>query len=729
MSVFARVGSAVLGFLAGALCLQGGAQAFWEGVGGGEGLAQVATLSTPTLRATSETRAVRLSWSAAPPPEAATAVTYFVRRNGRPPSGGCPTETAPTTETSCLETGMNGGEKATFTVVAVWRTWFAESEPVTAVANSAPPAYLELSAAKTAVQAGEGDPLTVIARAANGELATGFSGTHPVTFGGARQAPNGAKPTVSSESGTALPFGEQVPLYFNAGVATVSGTANGLLTLYRAEKTTVIAKSEGLSNEASPLVITVAPGPFGQFTAAAQPASPTAGQAFALRITALDRFGNLDTGYTARSAFTFGGALPSPAPVEAKPVYPSGVIPPFSNGEATVQGFVFYRAGSTTVSIEETGSGNRGGASLTILPGAAASLTLSATKSSVAVGEQLAVTVRALDGYGNLATSFGGAGGETKEATFSGAQAGPNGTQPTATAYGGQAVPFGKATALRFVEGVATTAFTPYRVETAQLVATIGSLSNKSAPLALTVVAGAAKSFAVTASTTAPTAGEPLSLHLTALDQGGNVATSFGGAAGETRTLTYAGAQPSPNGTAPSYPESATAVSFKEGVGTATGIVLYKAGATTLTVSSGPVSGTVTVNVKPGPVSGLAWSEPTVSGGTLEPGCALTCVVTNLESGGVFQAAVAVSDRYGNPQPNHERLAVYLMQRILRGFAFGQLSSFFLEIGAGQANSERFTLTVYSFNFGQRGGGYELELQAVPVGQELPTATARISGP
>jgi hypothetical protein len=210
------------------------------------------------------------------------------------------------------------------------------------------------------------------------------------------------------------------------------------------------------------------------------------------------------------------------------------------------------------------------------------------------------------------------------------------------------------------------------------------------------------------------------------------VATSFGGPSGEPKTLSYAGAEPSPNGTPPLYPESATKVTFKEGLGRASGIVLYKAGSTRLTVASGTVQGSVALTVKAGPVYGLAWSEPQVSGGLLEPDCALECVVTNLENGGSFSASIAVADRYGNPQPQHETILVYLIQRRIRGFAFGLLSTFLLELPEGTAASEPFSLTVYSFNFGfgrWRQRGYELELRAVPVGAELPTATARISGP
>lgn len=709
----------------------GGAQAFWSGGGVGEGLAQVTTLGIPALTATPQEDAVKLSWTAVLPPEPGSFVSYFVRRNGGQPTGGCPSEATPSAATSCLETGIKSGERVTFTVVAVWRSWFAESEPITATSGAPAPAYLELAAARSTVAAGEGDPLTITARAANGQLASGFSGTHQVYFSGAQPAPNGAKPTVSSEGGSSVAFGEPVKLYFKEGVATVSGSANGLLTLYRTERASIVAKAEGLSNEGHPLLVTVGPGPFGSFTATAKPASPTAGQSFSLLVVALDRYGNLDSTYTATGSFAFSGALPSPAPVQAQPRYPS-VVPTFKNGEAVVEGFTFYRAGQTTLTIEETGTEHRGTAAITVLPGPAATLSLAAARQEVEVGEGLPVTVKALDAFANVATSFGGSAGETKEAVFSGAQVGPNGRQPTVTAASGSLVPFGKPVQLRFVEGVASTTFTPYRVETAQLVATAGQLSNASSPLAVVVKPGPAQSFAIVPSVTTMTAGEPLSLQITALDAGGNVATSFGGPSGEPKTLSYAGAEPSPNGTPPLYPESATKVTFKEGLGRASGIVLYKAGSTRLTVASGTVQGSVALTVKAGPVYGLAWSEPQVSGGLLEPDCALECVVTNLENGGSFSASIAVADRYGNPQPQHETILVYLIQRRIRGFAFGLLSTFLLELPEGTAASEPFSLTVYSFNFGfgrRRQRGYELELRAVPVGAELPTATARISGP
>ena len=79
-----------------------------------------------------------------------------------------------------------------------------------------------------------------------------------------------------------------------------------------------------------------------------------------------------------------------------------------------------------------------------------------------------------------------------------------------------------------------------------------------------TVKAGPAASFRLSAPAPAePEAGQAFNVTITALDAGGNVATSYGGAGGQNKTIAYSGPLASPSGKAPEYPGSATTVNFQ----------------------------------------------------------------------------------------------------------------------------------------------------------------------
>jgi hypothetical protein len=706
------------------------ASAYWSGNGAGSGSAFISTLGVPVLSATVEGETVKLAWSAAATPEGAAGVLYYVKRNGASPAGGCPSETAPAAVLTCTDSGLAPGGTYTYTVVARWRSWQSESAPAQVSMPGAQPAYLQLEAARSAIEAGESDALTITVRDSAGAIVTSYSGPRTLTFSGASAAPNGAAPTVSNAAGVPVKLGEATTIDFSSGRAIVSGGANGLLTLFTAETTHLVARAGALSNESAPLAIEVGAGTFAAFGLTPQPAEPQAGVPFALKVRALDSYGNLVSGYVRSGALTFSGAEPSPAPAAVAPRYSTEVTPTFTGGEALLGGFALYRAGTTTLRVSEAGSTHSGAGSFTVAPGAPASLSLQAPLGTVKVGEGQPLTITALDAYDNVATTYGGANGESKSLTFTGARSAPNGTAPTVSSEAGSAVAFGSPVALRFLAGKATVTaganglLTLYAVETAHIVASAGSLSNAAAPLALKVLPGAPRTLALSAPTPAAVqAGKPFAVTITALDAGGNIATELGGSAGQTQSVAFSGPEASPSGTAPLYPASATSVTFKEGVGTATGITLYRAGATTLAAKIGEAAGALSFTVAPGPAKRLAWSEPQVSAGTIEAGCALKCTVNGLGSLGRFTAHVAISDEWGNPQSAHEEaLLVQLGARRLRGFGFGgYLDRYFLTIPAGQATSpEAFTFTApYLFNFGgrhRRPDTYSYEVRASAAG-------------
>lgn len=111
-------------------------------------------------------------------------------------------------------------------------------------------ASLLMSAASTTITAGGSTSLTIRALDAGGNLATSYTGSKSLTFGGAVRSPSGASPTVTNGSGSAIAFGSATAITFSAGVATVSGGSNGVMTL-RDDGTDSITVTDGTIDEGS----------------------------------------------------------------------------------------------------------------------------------------------------------------------------------------------------------------------------------------------------------------------------------------------------------------------------------------------------------------------------------------------------------------------------------------------------------------------------------------------
>ncbi|MCW3049670.1 MAG: Mucin-22 [Solirubrobacterales bacterium] len=117
---------------------------------------------------------------------------------------------------------------------------------------------LVLSASATTLTAGGTTSLTITAVDAGGNTATGYTLDATLTFGGAGTAPDSTtKPTVTSKTGTAVAFGTAETITFTNGVAQVSGSNNGVMTLYKAETASVTVSDGSINNNASPLSVTV----------------------------------------------------------------------------------------------------------------------------------------------------------------------------------------------------------------------------------------------------------------------------------------------------------------------------------------------------------------------------------------------------------------------------------------------------------------------------------------
>ncbi|MGO8826430.1 MAG: hypothetical protein ACLQU9_14500, partial [Acidimicrobiales bacterium] len=400
--------------------------------------------------------------------------------------------------------------------------------------------------------AGTAFNVTITATDQYGNAATGYAnGNHTLTFTGPSNSPNGHVPTYPAQ------------VNFTNGV----GTAN--ITLYDAQTTTLTASATGPSLTGTSNSFTVN-GKAATAYSVTNPGTQTAGTPFTLTITAVDAYGNTDTGYNPGfSNINFSG--PASSPNGTAPTYQgSGFFGtyPFTNGVATAT-VTLYDVQTTTITASQ---GGLSGTSTSFAVNGAAPATFNVSNPGAqVVGTPFSVGITAVDAYGNTATGYTG----PQTLAFSGPANSPNGHVPTYPA------------SVTFTNGAGTASpITLYDVQAStSLTVTQGSVTGNSGNFAVTG-SGAATAYAV-ANPGTQTAGTAFSVTLTATDAYGNTATGYGGA----KAITFSGPANSPNGHVPTYPASVT---FTNGVGTASGITLYDAQSTTLTATLGSVTGTST---------------------------------------------------------------------------------------------------------------------------------------
>ncbi len=358
------------------------------------------------------------------------------------------------------------------------------------------------------------------------------------------------------------------------------------------------------------------------------PSEQEAGAAFNVTLTATDEYGNTATSYTGAKTLAWSG--PANAPNATAPEYPaSATAVIFAAGVGTASALKLYDAQSTTLKAKEgTLEGTSG--SFTVKAAAAASFSMPTPVEQTA-GTAFNEVVTAWDPWHNTAKSYAGA----KTLTFSEPSTSPSGKAPVYPAT------------VTFAAGAGTASIKLYDAQITSLKAVEGSIEGVSG--AFTVKPAATKKFSVP-TPSEQEAGVPFNVTLTATDEYGNLATSYAGA----KTLVWSGPASSPNGTAPEYPASATAVTFTAGVGTASALKLSDAQSTTLKAKEGTTEGTSgSFTVSAGEPERLAWAHAEVTAGKLEAGtCPFACVTTSIGAGKKFKAHASVTDAYGNVASN-----------------------------------------------------------------------------
>ena len=336
--------------------------------------------------------------------------------------------------------------------------------------------------------------------------------------------------------------------------------------------------------------------------------TPTAGTPFNVTVTGLDQSGFTFPGLTGPQTIAFSG--PSNSPNGTAPIYPASVT--FAGGTGTAS-VTLYDAQTTKLTATQ-GSVTGASGNITVSPLAAPVSFTVPNPGTQTAGTAFSETITAADQYGNAASGYTG----NHTLTFTGPAKAPNGKSPT---YPGQ---------VNFTNGVGTATITLYDAQSTTLTAAATTPTLTGTSTSFTVNPGAPGSFAVSNPGT-QTAGSTFSVTITATDAYGNAAANYSG----PQTIAFSGPSNSPNGTAPAYPASVT---FTSGVGTASGITLYDAQTTSLTVTQGGATGN----------SGNFTVNGTGTVGTF----ALSNIGTQT-AGTAFNVTITAADPYGNPSSGY----------------------------------------------------------------------------
>ncbi|CAM3893039.1 invasin domain 3-containing protein [Aquirufa aurantiipilula] len=475
--------------------------------------------------------------------------------------------------------------------------------------------------------AGSSQNITIIAKDASGNTATGYTGAKSITFSGANASSSPAtNPTVAGTN-----FGTATSVTFSNGVATVS------MSLYKVESASVVATDGSVTTSGSDrLSVTVSPATFSKL--ALSLAGPqTNGIAFSgtNSLTALDAYGNVVTGFDAS-----GNNVTVTTSLTGSITGLSG-----TNKLTSASDFVNGVANLTSLGLKFTGTVGSGtftftpatgtavtSGSITINPGSANRLVITGTGTQTA-GATQTITITAKDANGNTITSYAG----DKALTFSGALSSLSPvTAPKVTDKNSNQISLGSAATITFTNGVATTNLSLYLAETVNIAVSDGTLTASGADrLAVTVGVGAFSKLGLTmaASQSSGTAFTGTNT-LTALDAYGNTVTGFDASSNNvTVTTSLTGSISGLSGTN----KLSAAGDFVNGVANLSSLGL------TFTGTAG--TGTFTFS----PASGLAVTSSNVS---ISSGAATRLVITGASStqtaGAAQSITITAKDANGN---------------------------------------------------------------------------------
>jgi hypothetical protein len=270
------------------------------------------------------------------------------------------------------------------------------------------PATLKTATTTASLTASDGtltgtqSPIVVTPAGVSAFVVSGFTTPHVAGVAGTVtvKAVDQFNNTATGYTGTVKITSNDANAVLPANAALTAGVGTFTVTLKTARTTASITATDTvnatITGTQSPIVVT--PGPAALFIVTGYPSPTTAGTSNNFTVNADDAFGNVATGYAGTIHFTStdaAAALPANATLTAG----TGT---FAATLKTAGTFALTATDTVTASITGTQAG------IVVLPGAAASLTLSGFPSPIVAGTAGNFTVKATDAFGNAASGYRG---------------------------------------------------------------------------------------------------------------------------------------------------------------------------------------------------------------------------------------------------------------------------------------------------------------------------------
>jgi sugar lactone lactonase YvrE len=434
------------------------------------------------------------------------------------------------------------------------------------VVDAAAAASLVLESAPASISAGDGFTVSVTARDAAGNIATGHSRQVSIQ---------------SSLPGATLP----------ASAVLVNGVGSFPVALKKSGLQTLSATDGVLSANSGPIQVNPAAFSASQSVLSSSSSTVASGSDVTLTLTTKDSYGNLNpVSLPALSDIQFQASLPGGNGN-------FGSVSALGAGVYSVN-FTGVGAGASILSSSIGGALVGNTVSMTITPGAPSRLVLGSLPATSSAGSSVSFTVTAKDPAGNTAPSYSG------QVQFTSSDG--NADLPATS---------GLTQGTRSFSAV-------FRTAGSQTIS--ASDGNLSASGSIAVDASGASQFTLAGIPASVSAGDTVSVTVTARDQNQNIASTYSGRVAISSSDPQAG-----------LPASATLI---QGTGTFV-VQLKSAGSRTLTASDGSIAKTSSaISVSPGPFS------PSDS--------SLELASNAVASGSGIKITLSARDAFGNQDPS-----------------------------------------------------------------------------
>jgi hypothetical protein len=178
----------------------------------------------------------------------------------------------------------------------------------TGILNSSTANRFVITGSATQV-AGATQSISITALDAAGNTLTSYTGDKSLTFSGASVSPNSTSPKITDKTGTLIAFGTPTTMTFNSGIATVSGSNNGVMTLYKNEVAAISVTDGTITSTGSDrLLVTVSSSASTSLAFTTQPNGGTTNTVWTSQpvVTWQDTYGNPVTGTANNVTLTIG---------------------------------------------------------------------------------------------------------------------------------------------------------------------------------------------------------------------------------------------------------------------------------------------------------------------------------------------------------------------------------------------------------------------------------------